>query len=116
MIQGRRPFDAAYEEASSRVAPDPVAEHQPPDAGGQEQQEQDVRSLDPHVANLERDKELLQERIRKLTNEHARVVHELKSANEALEEALEVERVLREAAEEAVQQMKLRLEVVGIEV
>ena len=116
VIQGRRPFDEAYEEASSRVAPDPVAEHQPADAGGQEQQEQDVRSLDPHVANLERDKELLQERIRKLTNEHARVVHELKFANEALEEALEVERVLREAAEEAVQQMKLRLEVVGIEV
>ena len=115
VIQGRRPFDEAYEEASSRVAPDPVAEHQPADAGGQEQQEQDVRALDPHVANLERDKELLQERIRKLTNEHARVVHELKFANEALEEALEVERVLREAAEEAVQQMKLRLEVVGVE-
>ena len=71
-----------------------------------------VATLSATAAEWEREKSALQERIRGLTAENVQMQHEL----EATKRALDDERVLREVAQEAIQDMKCRLEAHGFDV
>ena len=109
---GELTFDAAYERAwlKAKVAgadeePGSVAKS---DAATPNQ----VATLSATAAEWEREKSALQERIRELTAENVQTKHEL----EATKRALDDERVLREVAQEAIQDMKCRLEANGFDV
>ena len=109
---GELTFYAAYERAwlKAKVAgadeePGSVAKS---DAATPNQ----VATLSATAAEWEREKSALQERIRELTAENVQTKHEL----EATKRALDDERVLREVAQEAIQDMKCRLEANGFDV
>ena len=107
---GELTFDAAYERAwlKAKVAgadeePGSVAQA---DAATPNQ----VETLPATAADWEREKSVLQERIQELTAENLRMRRDL----ETVERALDEERVLREVAQEAMQDMKRRLEESGM--
>ena len=108
---GELTFDAAYARALLKAKVAGGDEDQ--DAGSKRQAETQnrVETWQEAMADLEREKAVLQERIQELAAENAQIRNDLKTAERALEEA----RVLREIAEEAMQEMKSRLEVAGIE-
>ena len=108
---GEWTFDAAYERALFKAKVAGADEDQ--DAGSKRQAETQnrVETWQEAMADLEREKAVLQERIQELAAENAQIRNDLETAERALEEA----RVLREIAEEAMQEMKSRLEVAGIE-
>ena len=108
---GESTFDAAYERALLKAKVAGGDEDQ--DAGSKRQAEAQnrVETWQEAMADLEREKAVLQERIQELAAENAQIRNDLETAERALEEA----RVLREIAEEAMQEMKSRLEVAGIE-
>ena len=110
--EGEMTFDEAYERVSlkARVA---GADEEPgsvdkSDAATPNQ----VATLPATAAEWEREKSALQERIRELTAENVQMKHEL----EATKRALDDERMLREVAQEAIQDMKFRLEAYGLDV
>ena len=108
---GELTFDAAYARALLKAKVAGGDEDQ--DAGSKRQAETQnrVETWQEAMADLEREKAVLQERIQELAAENAQLRNDLKTAERALEEA----RVLREIAEEAMHVMKSRLEVAGIE-
>ena len=108
---GELTFDAAYARALLKAKVAGADEDQ--DAGSKRQAETQnrVETWQEAMADLEREKAVLQERIQELAAENAQIRNDLETAERALEEA----RVLREIAEEAMQEMKSRLEVAGIE-
>ena len=107
--EGALTFDEAHKQALSKAK-----------AGADEEQDtvaradaatpNQVATLPATAADWEREKSALQERIQELTAENLRMKRDL----ETVERALDEERVLREVAQEAMQDMKLRLEESGM--
>ena len=109
---GELTFDAAYERAWLKAKVDGADEEPGSVAKSDAATPNQVATLSATAAEWEREKSALQERIRELTAENVQTKHEL----EATKRALDDERVLREVAQEAIQDMKCRLEAHGFDV
>ena len=108
---GELTFDAAHQQALSKAKAG-ADEEQDPVAQADAATPNQVATPPATAADWEREKSALQERIRELTAENVQMQHEL----EATKRALDDERVLREVAQEAIQDMKCRLEAHGFDV
>ena len=108
---GELTFDAAYARALSKAK---AGADEDQDAGSKRQVETQnrVETWQEAMADLEREKAVLQERIQELAAENAQLRNDLETAKRALDD----ERVLREVAQEAIQDMKCRLEAHGFDV
>ena len=107
--EGALTFDEAYEQALSKAKAG-ADEEQDPVAQADAATPNQVETLPATAADWEREKSVLQERIQELTAENLRMRRDL----ETVERALDEERVLREVAQEAMQDMKRRLEESGM--
>ena len=107
--EGALTFEEAYEQALSKAKAG-ADEEQDPVARADAATPNQVETLPATAADWEREKSALQERIQELTAENLRMKRDL----ETVERALDEERVLREVAQEAMQDMKRRLEESGM--